>query len=261
MAAPARLQSALVLGAGGTLGAALLAQALVAGRFQRVRAAICGPLTSAVRGLDPWTARGPQDTQSGLEAELAFIVFERGRAANGRDDSFLTPAPADLLAWARTLRGLGATRLLVVLPHSPSLLPKALEQGFGSLAEAAVAALGWQHLVFVKPSRPAAEGGGQEARPASGLQRFAHWWLSQLSWMVPQQEQPLRAAQLAGLVVQLARLLPQAPPGIRVVPQALLWRASRLSDPQAELRDWLDEPEAARGGRCPRTIIRRCSRR
>src|SRR5262249_10115949 len=150
-------------------------------------------------------------------AEVAFIVFERARHSNGRDDAFVQPQPAELLPIATALRAGGVRRLLVVVPHAPALLPKALEAGFASAPEAAASALGFEHLVLLRA--PQAAGAGA---PGPLLQRFAAWWLGQLRWMVPQREQPLRAVTLAALVVQIARLLPGAPPGTRVAAPDLL---------------------------------------
>lgn len=236
-AAPAlrRLECALVVGGGGALGSALLGEALVAGRFQRVAAVVTSPLASALRGFDPLPAAALRAGDA-RGAELAFVVFERTRHSNGRDDAFLQPAPQDLLPIATALRAAGVRRLVVVVPHAPALLPQALKAGFASLDEGAVAALGFEHLVFLR----AAQAGTADA-DGSRLQRFAAWWLGQLALMVPAREQPVRAVKLAALVVQLARLLPTAAPGTRVVPQELLWQASQ-ADAEAVLGAWLAPP-------------------
>jgi hypothetical protein len=229
------LVSALVVGAGGTLGSALLAEALVAGRFQRVSAVVTGPLASAMRGLHPLPAeqlRGPD----ALGVDTAFVVFERDRHSNGRDDTFLQPDPATLVTLARALHAVGVCRLLVVVPHAAALLPQALAHGFASHEEGAVAALGFEHLVFV---RTAAGAGAPAAGPL--LQRFAAWWLSQLRWMVPQRQQPVRAVRLAQLVVQLARRLPDAPPGTRVLSAEVLWDAAQAAAPEVALEAWLQQ--------------------
>ncbi|MBL8323379.1 MAG: hypothetical protein JNJ89_00315 [Rubrivivax sp.] len=217
-------QPALLVGAGGRLGSALLSECLVAGRFASVAALVAAPLTSAVRGLhalamDRWAAPGP------LGATVALVVFERERFSNGRDDAFVMPQPAELPALARRLHAGGVRRLMVVLPHAGSMLPGALTAGFGSHAEAAVAAMGFEQLVLVKPSQHASPA------PAAGwLQRLARWWLSQLRWMVPEREQPLRSEVLARLTVQVARQLPLAAPGTHVLPQAVLWQATQDPD-------------------------------
>lgn len=217
------LHRLLVVGAGGVLGAALLAQALVAGRFQEVQALTRGPLASSLRGLQPLhhdqLACGP-----GVAAELAVLVFERRRHANGRDDAFVQPDPEDLLPLAAALHRAGVRHLVVLVPHAPALLPHALKAGFASHAEADVAALGFTHLVFVR----AAQNASAPEPGRAGLQAFAAWWLSQLSWMVPTREQPVRAVRLAYVAAQLARQLPDSPPGTRVLPPELVWQAAQM---------------------------------
>ena len=238
-----RLQRALVVGAGGTLGSAVLAEALVAGRFQQVAAVVAGPLTSALRGLQACSVQALLDGDADVQADVAFLVFERARHSNGRDDAFFQPDPAQLLALAQGLHAAGVRRLLVVVPHAPALLPHALKAGFASQAEGAVAALGFEQLVFLR----AAQGGGAAAA-GSLLQRFAAWWLGQLQWMVPQREQPVRAVVLAALAVQLAQLLPAARPGTRVLPPETLWLAAQGSRDGAAagglpvLAAWLGTP-------------------
>lgn len=220
-------EPALVLGAGGRLGAALLAEALVAGRFAAVRAWVAAPLTSTLRGLGVLT-QGEFAAAGPLQATTAFVVFERERFSHGRDEAFVMPDATDLVALATRLRAGGVRRLLVVLPHASSMLPEALSRGLATHDEAAVAALGFEHLVFVRPAQDAAR-----SRGGRWPERFARWWLSQLRWMVPAREQPLRAAVLARWVVALAQRLPAAAAGTYVVPQAWLSQLAHGDRPQA----------------------------
>ena len=104
-------------------------------------------LQQALRGAQAQPAAGP--------VAAAIIVFERQRQINGRDDAFVQPAPEDLLPLARTLHTRGVKRQLVVVPHPPALLPQALSQGLARLDEAAVAALGFEHLVSRRCGRRA----------------------------------------------------------------------------------------------------------
>jgi hypothetical protein len=230
------LESALVIGAGGVLGSALLAEALVAGRFQRVAAVVAGPLASTLRGLQPMPQAELQSGQP-LKCEIAFLVFERERHANGRDDAFLRPEPGHLLSLAQALHQGGVRQLMVVLPHAPALLPHALKVGFASHDETAVAALGFDHVLFVRAAQAV-------LRPSGGgrMQRFADWWLSQLNWMVPSSEQPVRAVKLAQLVVLIARRLSASAPGTRVLPPEVLWQAAQTDEPELALAEWLHGP-------------------
>jgi hypothetical protein len=253
----APLSTLLVLGAGGTLGSAVLAEALVAGRFQRVFALVAEPLAgvvrSAVRGFVPLPA---QLLKQGLPMpiESAVLVFERGRHSNGRDDAFVAPQPEQLWKFATRLRKAGVKRLVVVVPHAPALLPQALGRGLASLDEGSVAALGFEHLVFVRAAQDR-----QAERAPTALGRFAAWWLSQMRWMVPQQQQPVRAAMLARCVVQTLRLLPQSRAGTRVLAPERLWQAAQAAGGEkkgneatsaldAAITEWLGPTVVMRGG-------------
>jgi hypothetical protein len=225
----ARAEVLLVLGGGGVLGSALLARALACGRFVRVQALVARPLASAVRGFEPLS-----ELAGRLRADTATIVFERGRRSNGRDEAFVQPQAAQLPALATQLRAGGVRRLLVVVPHAPALLPQALKGGLATLDEGRVAAMGFEHLVFLRTAQASS---GPAA--AGWAQRLAAGWLSQLAWMVPQREQPVRTQRLAELVVELAWRLPLAPLATRVLPPELLWQAAYARDAGALLGAWL----------------------
>lgn len=216
--APQPLQALLVVGGGAALGSAVLAEALVAGRFSRVQALVAEPLSSSLRDFQPVPLLALNSGDAAL-APAAVIVLERERRSNGRDDAFVQPAPQALLPLARQLKGCGVRRLLVVVPHAPAMLPQALSQGFASLDELALADVGFEHLVLLRAAQ-LSDGPVLGSR----LQRLAGWWLSQLSWMVPQRQQPLLATSLARCVAHLARLLPALPPGSRVIAPETLWQ-------------------------------------
>jgi hypothetical protein len=164
-------------------------------------------------------------------------VFERERHSNGRDDAFLRPDASELLARAEALRAAGVRRLLVVVPHAPALLPHALKAGFASRDEGAVAALGFEHLVFVRAAQTAgaADGGSASSvsppggwrscagwcrRPTSrcGRSGWPNWWCN---WL---------------------RRLPGAPQGTRVLPPEVLQQAAQADDAALALDRWLALP-------------------
>ncbi len=227
----ARAQVLLVLGAGGTLGAAVLARALGCGRFARVQALVARDLASTLPGFEPL----PTSSLGGaLRADTAIIVFERTLGSNGRDDAFVQPQPSQLVPLAAQLREGGVRRLLVVVPHAPALLPQALRVGLASLDEGSVTAMGFEQLLFLRTAQSAA------AAPARRwLQRLAAAWLAQLAWMVPQREQPVRALRLAELAAELAWRVAGAPAATRVLPQEVVWQAAQADDAGAVLDAWL----------------------
>jgi hypothetical protein len=222
---------ALVVGAAGALGAAVLEQLLATQRFERVGALVDQPIQPAVHGFAPVRT----DELAAFGADTALIVFDRQRSANGREAAFVKPEPQTLPALAQQLHGAGVQRLVVVVPHTPSLMPMALQQGLASLDEAAVAALGFEQLVFMRMA--------QNDRAVDGLdapQRLARWMLSQLHWMIPQREQPVRADTVAKVAAALAVQLPEARHATRVVPAALLWQAAQQQDAAGTVQAWLD---------------------
>jgi uncharacterized protein YbjT (DUF2867 family) len=223
--------TALLVGAAGPLGSAVLEHAL--GAFARVRVLVDGPVAAAMRGFEALPVAALEQATP-LGADTAFIVFDRQRHAHGREDAFHRPRPEQLPALAQALQRGGVRCLLVVLPHAPALLPEALKRGLASLDEHAVASLPFEQLVIVRSAQVPLH-----ARAASRLQRLADGVLAQLHWMVPQREQPVRAAKVAALVVQLARLLPGSRAGARIVPPELVWEFAQAADGVALLRAWL----------------------
>jgi hypothetical protein len=226
---------ALVVGAGGALGAAVMEQLLGSARFSQVAAAITQPMAAAVRGFVGVDIDDPQ-ALARHAPDTALVVFERERgvSARGREAALLRPDPAQLPGLAARLHAAGVRVLVVVVPHEAGLLPQSLQQGLATLDEAAVAAIGFPHLAFMRMAQAAR---GQALRGAP--QRLARWMLSQLHWMVPQREQPVRAATVARVAAALALQLPAAAPGTRVWPAEALGLAAQTTDAAPLVARWL----------------------
>lgn len=255
MAAQASARQAVVVGGAGALGAAVLEQVLGSGAFTTVQVAVDRPLDCALRGLQPllldWAAP-PQG------AHTAVLVFDQARGRHGREAAFVMPQPAQLPALARWLHAGGVRHLVVLLPHAPGLLPAALNAGLATLDEQALAAQGFEQLVLVRPARA-----GPLATGLSGLAALGQAMLAQLHWMVPQREQPLRAAKVAQFVAALLAELsaegsagvsarqPAPTPGVRVAPAELLWQFAQAAEPAALLQAWL-RGQALPPARAPR---------
>lgn len=227
----------VVVGAGGVLGSAVMAQLLATNRFQGVAALVNQPVQTALRGFV--ALDHSDEALRHFAADTALVVFDAARDRHRRDAAFVRPAPQGLAALAARLQAAGARRLVVVVPHRASLLPMALQQGLASLDEAAVAGLGFEQLVLMRM----AQGGALNASADSALrtwpQRLADWMLSQLHWMVPQREQPVQATTVAKVAAALALHLPQAPPATRVLPAQLLWHAAQQRDVPGTVQAWL----------------------
>ncbi len=229
---PEAARRVLVAGGAGVLGAAVLEQLLASGRFAPVEVLVTQPLNAALRPLVPvryGTAPG-----AGRSEDTALVVFDRERHANGREQAFYRPQPGELCTLARWLLQRGVRRLVVVMPHTQASLPEALKRGLASLDEQAVAALGFEQLVFVRSAQAPAG-----ARPGHVLQRVADAMLSQLHLMVNERERPVRALKVAQFVAALAVQLAQAPPGTRVAAPELVWQAAQSRDVAALARAWL----------------------
>ena len=244
--APAHRRSAgarvLVAGGAGGLGAAVLEQLLGSRAFVQVSVLVTQPLGAALLGLTPVLWAPAHSALAAAVDETAIIVFDRARHANGREQPFMRPEPAQLPALAAWLKARGVRRLLVVLPHAPASLPAALKHGLANLDEQAVTQLGFDQLVFMRSAQAP-----QQARAAHPRQRVADWVLAPLQLMVPVRDKPVQAAKVAQFAVHLAAGLPAAPGGTRVVPPELVWQAAQSADLARFARDWLagqSTPEA-----------------
>jgi hypothetical protein len=131
------------------------------------------------------------------------------------------------LPLARRIHAAGVPRLVLLLPHSPALLPRALLHGLASHDEGELARLGFAQLLIVRAARA---GEDPSATPQSLAERLGQAWWRQLRFMVPEREQALTTPVLARCVVHLALQPPTSPAGSTLVlsPEAL-WQASRAS--------------------------------
>lgn len=147
--------TALVVGGGGPLGSAVLEQLLARGRFSHVRVLVHQTFSGSVRGLEPVTFTSFDDTAEPARAlaQVAVVVIDRERHANGREDAFVRAAPGTLATLSRWLWRQGVRDLVIVLPHSPASLPQALKLGLANLDEQAVTSLGFGHVVFVRSAQ------------------------------------------------------------------------------------------------------------
>lgn len=190
------------------------------------------PIRAGTRGVDVLLVPSDDPAQWPLvSAGTGIILFEPPRLFYDRERALWTPQPAQLPQVARWMRSCGARTLAVVLPHAPGRLPEALKRGLASLDEHAVAALGFERLLFIRaPEKPSA----RAARGAA--QRLAAFMLSTFKYMVPGSEQPVRARKIAQLVAAALQL---APAGIHVAAPETVWRAAQAADMQASVRQWL----------------------
>ena len=220
----------------------LLNEALLAGRRgARVRVLATRAFNTAMNGLEPVVVGALAEAPPAQAAPLAgtaVVVFDRERQANGRERAFLRPAPDALPALAKWLWRRVVRQLVVVLPHARSGLPQALRAGLANLDEHAVAALGFEHVEFVRSAQTPVS-----VRSATWLQRLGDGLLAQMRLMVPTSQQPVRSRKVAQFVVELVRQLPHSAPGTRVAPPELLWHAAQGHDAAPVVSARLDARE------------------
>ena len=229
--APAVRPTLLIAGATGALGNEMLRRLAGSGRYGHVDVLAREPIKQGLRAIACVVV--PQELDASwpvLEAQVGVILFDPPRLFYDRERALWTPRPDQLQALARWMRGCGVGTVVVVLPHVQGRLPEALKRGLASLDEHAVAALGFECVLFVRSAqRPA-------PAPAGNLLVLtAHWMLGILRYMVPGSEQPVRAAKVSELV---AAALQMAPPGIHVAAPELVWRAAQGNLP-ALVAAWL----------------------
>jgi hypothetical protein len=231
----------LVVGAGGVLGSAVLEQLLATHRFARVAALVAQPVQAAVKGFV--ALNDSEDALHAFGADTVLVVFDRVRQAYRREAAFVVPQPQALPQLAARCLAAGVRRLVVVVPHRAALLPMALQQGLASLDEAAVAALGFDQLVFMRMAQSGGPAGSDGPQPQAGWrhapQRLAGWMLQQMHWMAPQREQAVQPVTVARVAAALALLLPQARHATRVLPAQLLWHAAQQRDARDTVQAWL----------------------
>jgi hypothetical protein len=231
-----RAPTLLVAGGGGALGSAVLEAALGRRRFGHVKVMAKRGFTVAMNGLEALIVEdlAAAPAADAPMADVALVVFDRERHANGRELAFARPMPEELPALASWLQRNGVRQLIVVMPHAVSTLPDALKAGLANLDEQAVAQIGFDHLVFVRSAQaPTSE------RAQQWLQRLADGVIAQMRIMVPAANQPVRALKVAQFVAELASQLPSAEPGTRVAPPELVWQAAQLRDPAGLVEAWL----------------------
>lgn len=214
----------------------MLEKLLASGRFTRVRVLVTQHCKGSVAALEPvlQTSLDDQTLPGHAGSDIAIVVFDRARLAHRREAAFVHAEPQDLPALTGWLRHHGVRDLVVVMPHAPAALPRALTLGLASLDERAVTEQGFDHVVFVRTAqRPGVN--PEESRP----QRLADWMLRQLQLMLPATERRVQAHKVAQFVAELAAQLPGSICGNRVAPPELIWLAAQQAQAGPLVAAWL----------------------
>lgn len=250
-AAAAPLHTLAVVGGSGPLGAAVLEALVASGAFGAVQVAVQpqqdgGPASLKV-GL-----RGLQAVDvDALAAPTAVLVFDapdpgslRGarysRAA--REAALYTPSLKELPALAQALHARGTRALVLVSPALEASLPGSVSRGVLDAYEQALLAMHFEHLLIIRPARAR----GRAMPRIAGrvplrqrLQALAAWLLGSLKYMIPRQQRPLLAREVAAFVAHAVRALRDTPAGTHVADAPLLWWAAQQPTLHAAVRTWL----------------------
>lgn len=229
---PAPSRTRLVLaGAQGALGAEVLQRLSATPAFGPIEVLARETITLAVRGASVRLVPGDDPAAwPPVQAEIGVVLFDAPRMLHQRERALWMPEPPELLPLARWLHASGVTTLAVVLPHAPGRLPEALKRGLAGLDEQAIATLGFERVLFLRSAqRPAARA------DRDPLTRLAEWMLSISRYMIPQVEQPVRAAKVAELLAVALRL---APPGVHIAAPQVVWQAAQ-GEVEPVARAWL----------------------
>lgn len=227
----APLPVALMAGAAGTLGAEVLRRLAGGHHYRQLRVLAQEEMIPALDRVE--MVRVPSEdprTWPLQPARVGVIVFDAPNLYNDRERALWTPQPAQLPALADWMLRCGVHTLAVVVPHEQGRLPQALKAGLANLDEHAVASMGFARLLLVRPAA------APQAPPhANVLEWLAQRMLSIFAYMVPSNEMPPRAADLAALVDVALR---EMPPGVHIAPPELARRTTE-DKVQESVRAWL----------------------
>lgn len=232
MPTPPNQARLVIAGATGALGNEVMRRLVGLQLYGQTHVLAREPITAGLRSVHTHVVPGDDPAQwPALQADTAVVMFEPPRLFYERERALWTPRPQDLAPLAQWLRAGGVRTLAIVMPHTQMRLPEALKRGLASLDEHAVARLGFERLLIVRSTQ--IQRAGQGGNP---LVRIARWMLGALKYMVPSQEQPVRAVKVAEFVADALRL---APAGIHIAAPEVVWQAAQ-GDVRAAVARWLD---------------------
>lgn len=205
---PAR--TALVVGAVGRLGEAVLNQVIARGQYQAVMVQGSMPLTTAIAGLQVVPGH------DAAAVDDAYLVLSSGpekdfRSFYGRDGCFDSLTSPQLLGVARRAAERGAGRLLLVAPMPAWQQVAHTPRGLLNGDEVQLAGLSFESVVIFRPVAAAVSG----ARTL--LEHFTQFYLQLQMLMLPRSLPTLTSDQIASAAVQL---LLGCRPGLAVIAAA-----------------------------------------
>lgn len=188
---------ALVAGATGRFGEALLNRVLADGDYAEVVALAQAPMSLGVRGL----ALAPLHALPPVHDAFVAVAAPGApaRSFHGRDAAWMAVEPSRLLAVAEAACAAGARRLVLVSPTPVWQQMGGLRAGLAGEAELALAALPLTSLTVL---RPVVEAGG---RAMGWVERVASIYTSLQMLAMPRSMPVLRSEELARCAVAAMR--------------------------------------------------------
>jgi len=207
--APAR-PTALIHGACGATGEALLNQLLGGEHYALVTAVTRLPLPSTTRKLRAHYQAQPEGAGLTLpHADEAYLVIGEHNSFYRRDEAFRALRFDDLPAAARAARAAGIARLAVVAPVAIYSHSSAFRHSLMNLAEYDLHALGFETLVLVRPAAPE-----KFARHTHWGRRIGAFMLRQLHGLMPEAYHPPTSKSIAAAAVAAMRA---SRPGLSII--------------------------------------------
>lgn len=224
--AVARLPDAILIGAAGSLGEALMNRLLASPDYARIHVGVDRPMPSTSERF----AALPLGSDAPWPAARDVFLCETPPEAPVRDDAPIRPlAPSGLLAAARSARAAGSSRLVLVAPLGALLQLSSAARTLGQAEEVELLELGFETVLIVRPTRQ--DVGGVAGGVLHGLVRAAGRAL--LHIMLPAAVQPMRASTVAAaILIAVAR----TPPGVTVISAREITAIVAETDPSAGAR-------------------------
>lgn len=203
----AALPEAIVLGAVGSLGEALMARLLASPAYARIHVGVerAMPSTSARFAALPLASGAP------WPAVRDAFLCETPPEAPVKPDAPIRPlAPTQMLTAARAARAAGVSRLVLVAPLAAVLQLSGAVRTISQADEIELVALGFETLLIVRPAEQESDapaGGWFRALVRSAGRAVLHI-------MLPPTVQPLRAETAAAAILAAVA---RARPGIQIL--------------------------------------------
>lgn len=186
---------ALVAGAVGRLGEALLNRVLGSGDYRTVVALAQAPMALGVRGLE-LAAQHDLPPLDDVFVAISDHAETSGRSFYGRDAPFVQVGMTELLAVARAACAVGARRLVLIAPTPVWQQMGGLHAGLSGDTEWALAALPLASLTVLRPVATAT------SRARGFVERFAAVYTSLQMLAMPRSMEVMPSEKLARCALQ-----------------------------------------------------------